>query len=65
MVIGRGKEEKLLKQVQWKLMWKYYSSFQEHNKENILQNGHPKVDLQKIFTPATDAEEIKPARQSE
>lgn len=39
--------------------------FQEHNKENILQNGQPKVDLQKIFTPATDTEEIKPARMSE
>lgn len=40
------------------------SSLQEHNKENILQNGNSKVDLQKIFTPATDSEEIKPARQS-
>lgn len=40
-------------------------NLQEHNKENILQNGQPKVDLQKIFTPATDTEEIKPARMRE
>lgn len=42
-----------------------FINLQEHNKENILQNGQPKVDLQKIFTPATDTEEIKPARMRE